>query len=1080
MLLLAPARGWSRPTCLDTATLTVFVLNLTNAPALHVTVDGDVASDGVPCDGAGVTGYHDVLTCTGSGLVRCGQESDLRPGLWVHRLSLTVPGSPTQRQAQRLVLIGDAATPASNALVWTAYPRTFVVGTTDADELWNAFRAAAEYTRCNPGPALMVFSPDAFPGARDPQRIQLLPPAPSCTIGDRNTCKPDLTPNTCTLDGLPDGRTAGLCFTGDRIVVDALDHDARPGAVILSVDKCGRQVLRVYGSDNVFRGLVLEGSRKPTLTPPCQLDTVAFTGPAARRNRIEQSLVVGPTCGDAVSVDNGAGAPDDDGDADDEVVDSRITGAEDKGVKVDFGGVGLVARSCLHDNRNGGIQSTMGGTVAATGNVVQHNVAGSSQNGLSVMGSADRSALTTNGNVVRLSGGRGLSVSDNADATFQNDYVEDSQFSGAKIETTTVAPVDVQPTARFHGVALVCNRHENLTGSCSPSVGDVDAPCTTVDDCCTKPDGTIDATCVSASSCTPGSFPRGFGVAISGAPDHLAPAAFFGDSLQPGRNAFTTNKNAPAGANFRVDGVEPLAARGNQWQHCGTGSVCDVATVSAQDLSASDGVVDLGIPPGPRAGALVVSHVAPARPAAGQIVRVYGDDFNAIEGNPIDAGDAMPNCSEIVACAPDGSCPTGPCVDGVCPCSIENPLVQQRNMQTGANRLRIKTKAGAVLATIYPDAVTPTMLAFRMPFDCFAPLTLEVAKRDPSGNRIYATTPLCDPSGCADLPAGAPCDDGNACTVDDRCDGAGGCVGGDALQCDGPCLVCDSASGCVPQPATARCDDGDACTAADHCSGVSNSCVPGRPVVCGGQCQTGQCDSLVGCLPEPADAPCSNGDACTVGDHCAGEGNVCVPGTARDCTGQCLTGACDSQTGCVPKTAGTVCRAATGVCDVAEVCDGRNATCPADGVAPTTLVCRPAVDACDLDDTCTGTATACPTFDHVKTGFDAVTCAFERSIAPASCLGVSIPRKVTRLFARAGKQVAAPSSSLRTAKSRLCGAERKLARALTLVDGAKHRHRHPLPETCAADVRTVIADAARRVAGTVSCGTRGLGGQLRE
>ena len=40
---------------------------------------------------------------------------------------------------------------------------------------------------------------------------------------------------------------------------------------------------------------------------------------------------------------------------------------------------------------------------------------------------------------------------------------------------------------------------------------------------------------------------------------------------------------------------------------------------------------------------------------------------------------------------------------------------------------------------LYPDAVTPTMLAFRMPFDCWAPLELEVSKRDPDGALVTAT-----------------------------------------------------------------------------------------------------------------------------------------------------------------------------------------------------------------------------------------------------------------------------------------------------------------------------------------------------
>jgi hypothetical protein len=889
-LLLASVPASAQPTCLDTATVTVFVRNLSTTSVLQVAVEGEVAPDGVPCEGAAASHYQEVLTCTGSGLVRCGQVSGLRPGSWVHRLSLTVPGSAPQQQAQRFLLVGGRTT-ASNALVWTAFPKTFVVQGTDADELWSTFTDAAEYTRCNPGPALITFSPDTFPGKTDPQRIYLVARAPSCAIADRNQCKPDLIPDGCTLDGTPDGRTAGLCFTGDRIVVDALDRNAEAGGVILSVDECGRQVLRVYGSDNVFRGMVFEGSRKPTPTPPCQVDTVAFTGPAARRNRIEQSLIVGPTCGDAVRVAHDAGAADGDGEADNEIVECRVTGAQGKGVNVAFGGAAFVAQSCVHDNRDGGIQSAIGGTVTAIQNVVQHNVPGAAQHGLSVRGAAERSSMTTNGNIIRFSGGRGLSVSDNAEATFQHDYVSDSQFAGAKIETTTGGPLDVLPRARFHGVALVCNRHENLTGTCNPSPSDVEQPCTTSQDCCTNPDGNIDPTCVSVSKCVPGSFPRGLGVVVTRAADHHTPAAVFGDVLQPGRNAFSTNKNAPAGANFRVSDVDgPIPARGNQWEHCGTGSVCDIAAVAAQDVSPLDATVDLDVAPGPRAGAPVLTGVVPVRPGAGQIVRVYGDNFNAIEGNPFDEASATPNCGDLVACAADGTCPTGPCVDGICPCSIENLLVQQRNFQTGANRVRIKTQQGNALTTIYPDAVTPTMLAFRMPFDCFAPLILEVAKRDPSGNRLFATTSLCDPSGCADASVDAPCDDGNACTVDDHCDGAGHCVEGSGLVCDGPCLTCDTGAGCVPRAAGTICRPAASiCDLAESCDGINGSCptnvVSSASIVC-----------------RPAAGPCD------VPETCDGVSDVCPVNTFASTS--------------------TVCRPAVDSCDLDDLCIGTSSACP--------------------------------------------------------------------------------------------------------------------------------------------------------
>jgi hypothetical protein len=215
-----------------------------------------------------------------------------------------------------------------------------------------------------------------------------------------------------------------------------------------------------------------------------------------------------------------------------------------------------------------------------------------------------------------------------------------------------------------------------------------------------------------------------------------------------------------------------------------------------------------------------------------------------------------------------------------------------------------------------------------MPFDCFAPLKLELTKHDPAGNPIGFPFPMpvCDPKGCQDAPAGAACDDGSVCTVDDRCDGDGHCIGGAPRACDGPCLGCDPVAGCVPKPATARCDDGNACTTGEHCSGVGNDCIDGQPVSCAGPCLTGSCDPLVGCFPRAADASCSDADVCTVGDHCSGTSDVCVPGSPVACDGACQTGRCDKVLGCelAPRT--QVCDDGN-ACTVGDHCSGSSTRC---------------------------------------------------------------------------------------------------------------------------------------------------------
>src|SRR5438093_2319598 len=124
------------------------------------------------------------------------------------------------------------------------------------------------------------------------------------------------------------------------------------------------------------------------------------------------------------------------------------------------------------------------------------------------------------------------------------------------------------------------------------------------------------------------------------------------------------------------------------------------------------------------------------------------------------------------------------------------------------------------------------------------------------------------------------------------------------------------------------------------------------------------------------DANCGNGMV-DAGEDCdAGSSN----GTASSC--------CSAS--CRFVKAATVCRAAAGVCDLAESCSGSAASCPTDGKKgagtactadsnPCTLdqcdgtnvacqhpaghagtVCRAAAGVCDVADTCDGSSTTCP------------------------------------------------------------------------------------------------------------------------
>src|SRR5439155_724662 len=89
------------------------------------------------------------------------------------------------------------------------------------------------------------------------------------------------------------------------------------------------------------------------------------------------------------------------------------------------------------------------------------------------------------------------------------------------------------------------------------------------------------------------------------------------------------------------------------------------------------------------------------------------------------------------------------------------------------------------------------------------------------------------------------------------------------------------------------------------------------------------------------DAQCNDMNPCTV-DQC-----VRLDGGPRVCVN-------------TPGNMGTVCRAAAGVCDLAETCTGSSPTCPPDTFQPITVTCRASTGDCDPRETCTGTSATCP------------------------------------------------------------------------------------------------------------------------
>ncbi len=205
------------------------------------------------------------------------------------------------------------------------------------------------------------------------------------------------------------------------------------------------------------------------------------------------------------------------------------------------------------------------------------------------------------------------------------------------------------------------------------------------------------------------------------------------------------------------------------------------------------------------------------------------------------------------------------------------------------------------------------------------------------------TTDVCDPDlGCLHTAADGACDDGNACTVGDVCE-TGKCVAGSSLACDDEnvCTTdsCDPKVGCIHGLNTSPCDDGDLCTFGDSCQ--LGDCVGKGMLPCddGNPCTTDSCNANSGCQFVPNNLDCDDSNECTVGDQCAK--GWCLPGPALTCNDDnlCTTDLCQPGEGCTFTTNSVPCDDAN-PCTTADTCGG--GTCQG----------GPALD-CDDNNPCT-------------------------------------------------------------------------------------------------------------------------------
>jgi hypothetical protein len=134
-------------------------------------------------------------------------------------------------------------------------------------------------------------------------------------------------------------------------------------------------------------------------------------------------------------------------------------------------------------------------------------------------------------------------------------------------------------------------------------------------------------------------------------------------------------------------------------------------------------------------------------------------------------------------------------------------------------------------------------------------------------------------------PTSTLCDDANQCTLGDHCDGAGGCIGTNAV-------------------ATTSCDDANSCTHTDHCDGQGRCA--GTPVTCvSTACITRTCNGSSSCA-----ATVKVGAPCKIVD----DGAPCV--ASCNPAGDCESGR--------PAAFGSPCPFPTAC---GQVCDGASPSC---------------------------------------------------------------------------------------------------------------------------------------------------------
>ena len=353
-------------------------------------------------------------------------------------------------------------------------------------------------------------------------------------------------------------------------------------------------------------------------------------------------------------------------------------------------------------------------------------------------------------------------------------------------------------------------------------------------------------------------------------------------------------------------------------------------------------------------------------------------DQGACVGDPVECNDENPCTANV--CTETGGCEYPP-VAGECddedPCTVGDHCVEGACQSTP---VPCDCQSDGECAGLEDqDLCNGTLVCdqVQFPYKCVVDPETVVVCPEPEGDNAFCLQAQCDPSSgeCSLEPnhEGFVCDDGDVCTVVDKCL-QGECAAGVEVNCnDGnPCTddSCTPESGCIHLDNDLACNDGDVCTTGDQCAG--GACLGGQQLVCDDNnvCTDESCLPDVGCTHVANQAECDDGNACTEGDYC--EDGQCSFGGPKICVDAdpCTDNICDPAVGCIvtlneaPCDDGDICTLADH-CHLGGCIGGVELACE-DGDSCTDDSCNPLLgcqfafnaatcddgDPCTLEDAC--------------------------------------------------------------------------------------------------------------------------------